>query len=72
MAEKIDYSQGIYDAKQLGTPKLLILGAKPTSSVTKKTDYLIVGENAGSKLSKAISLGVCTISEDEFERMLCE
>ena len=52
--------------------KLLILGAKPTSSVTKKTDYLIVGENAGSKLSKAISLGVCTISEDEFERMLCE
>lgn len=34
--------------------------------------YLIVGENAGSKLSKAISLGVCTISEDEFERMLCE
>lgn len=52
--------------------KLLILGAKPTGSVTKKTDYLIVGENAGSKLSKAISLGVCTISEDEFERMLCE
>ena len=28
MAEKIDYSQGIYDAKQLGTPKLLILGAQ--------------------------------------------
>ncbi len=52
--------------------KLLTLGAKPTGSVTKKTDYLIVGENAGSKLSKAISLGVCTISEDEFERMLCE
>ena len=52
--------------------KLLTLGAKPTGSVTKKTDYLIVGENACSKLSKAISLGVCTISEDEFERMLCE
>ncbi len=28
MAEKIDYSKGIYDAKQLGTPKLLILGAQ--------------------------------------------
>ena len=28
MAEKIDYSQGIYDAKQLGTPRLLILGAQ--------------------------------------------
>ena len=28
MAEKIDYSQGIYDANQLGTPKLLILGAQ--------------------------------------------
>jgi DNA ligase (NAD+) len=50
--------------------KLLSLGAKPTSSVTKNTDYLIVGENAGSKLDKALKFGIKTISESEFEAML--
>lgn len=50
--------------------KLLGLGAKPASSVSKKTDYLIVGENAGSKLTKALSLGVKTLTEREFEDML--
>ena len=52
--------------------KLLSLGAKPTGSVTKKTDYLIVGENAGSKLTKALNLGISTLTEDEFEQMLSE
>ena len=50
--------------------KLLSLGAKPASSVTKKTDYVIVGEKAGSKLTKAQQLGVKTLREDEFEQML--
>lgn len=50
--------------------KLLELGAKPASSVSKRTDYLIVGESAGSKLDKARSLGVKTLTEEEFERML--
>ena len=50
--------------------KLLELGAKPTSSVSKKTDYLIVGEKAGSKLDKAKSLGVKVLTEEEFESML--
>ena len=50
--------------------KLLSLGAKPAGSVTKNTDYLIVGEKAGSKLAKAHELGVTTITEDEFESML--
>lgn len=50
--------------------KLLELGAKPGSSVSKKTDYLIVGEKAGSKLAKAQQLGVPTLTEEEFEAML--
>lgn len=49
--------------------RLLELGAKPASSVTKKTDYLIVGEKAGSKLDKAHALGIPTLTEDEFEKM---
>ncbi len=52
--------------------KLMSLGAKPTSSVTKNTDYLIVGEKAGSKLAKAQQLGVVTLTEQEFEDMLAE
>ena len=52
--------------------KLLELGAKPVSSVTKKTDYLIVGEKAGSKLAKAQQLGVRTLTEQEFEDMIAE
>ena len=50
--------------------KILSLGATPASSVTKKTDYLIVGEKAGSKLQKALNLGIRTLTEDEFEDML--
>ena len=50
--------------------KIISIGAKPGSSVSKKTDYLIVGEKAGSKLAKAKELGVTTLTEQEFERML--
>ena len=50
--------------------KLLSLGAKPGSGVSKTTDYLLVGEKAGSKLAKAQQLGVRIISEEEFEAML--
>lgn len=46
------------------------MGAHPASSVTKKTDYLIVGEKAGSKLTKAQQLGIRTLTEEEFEEML--
>lgn len=46
-------------------------GGKTASSVSKKTDYVLAGEEAGSKLTKAQSLGVTIISEDEFKE-LCE
>ena len=46
--------------------KLRALGAKVTNSVSKKTDFLLVGESPGSKLSKAESLGVKVINEQEF------
>lgn len=45
-------------------------GGKTASSVSKKTDYVLAGEEAGSKLTKAQSLGVTIISEDEFNSMI--
>ena len=49
--------------------RIISLGAMPGSSVTKKTDYLICGEKAGSKLAKAQQLGVKILTEQEFLEM---
>ncbi len=47
-------------------------GARVTGSVTKKTNYLIAGEAAGSKLDKATQLGVKVLNESELETLLLE
>jgi len=54
------------DAKKM----LEAAGAKITGSISKKTDYLIAGVAAGSKLAKAESLGVTVLTEDEFINLL--
>jgi DNA ligase (NAD+) len=48
------------------------VGAKVTGSVTNKTDYVVVGEDAGSKAKAAKELGVKILSEDEFVALMRE
>jgi DNA ligase (NAD+) len=46
------------------------LGGRASSSISKKTDFLVAGEKAGSKLAKAEKLGVKVLSEDEFAKLI--
>ena len=50
--------------------KLLALGAKVAGSVSKKTDYVVVGEEPGSKADKAKEFGVSMLSEKEFLKFI--
>ncbi len=46
------------------------MGGRAAGSVSKNTDFILAGENAGSKLDTAIQLGIAIISEDDFEKMI--
>ncbi len=50
--------------------EIRMLGGHPSSSISRQTDYLVAGENPGSKLEQAKKLGVKTIKEKEFLEML--
>jgi DNA ligase (NAD+) len=50
--------------------KIELLGGKVSGSVSKKTSYVVVGENAGSKERKARDLGITILSEDDFLEMI--
>ncbi len=51
---------------------IIVRGGKASGSVSKKTDYVVVGENAGTKAEKAEQLGVPMLDEAGFERLLAE
>ena len=50
--------------------KIEARGGRIAGSVSKKTNYVIAGEDAGSKLDKATELGVSVVDEAEFQKML--
>ena len=52
------------------TGKIELFGGKASGSVSKKTSYVIVGENAGSKERKARELGIPILTEDDFLKMI--
>ena len=58
--------------REEATEKIELFGGKASGSVSKKTSYVIVGENAGSKERKAIELGIPILSEDQFLAMINE
>jgi DNA ligase (NAD+) len=56
--------------REEATEKIELFGGKASGSVSKKTSFVVVGENAGSKERKARELGIPILSEDEFLEMI--
>lgn len=58
--------------REEATERIELLGGKASGSVSKKTTYVVVGENAGSKERKARELGIPILSEDDFLAMIAD
>ena len=56
--------------REEATEKIELFGGKASGSVSKKTTYVVVGENAGSKERKARELGITILSEEDFFKMI--
>ena len=56
--------------REEATAQIESFGGKASGSVSKKTSYVVVGENAGSKERKARELGIPILTEDEFLQMI--
>ena len=72
LAEKtivVTGSLTLYTRKQI-TELIESLGGKAAGSVSKKTSYVVAGENAGSKLKKAEELGIPILTEAAFKQMI--
>jgi len=57
-------------SREEASEKIIALGGRTSDSVSKKTDYLVVGLDPGSKLKKAQTLGVKILTEEEFEKLI--
>jgi DNA ligase (NAD+) len=58
--------------REQATERITAEGGKVTSSVSKKTDYVVAGESAGSKLAKAERLGVAVLDEPGLLKLLSD
>ena len=70
MDDMEDMSQFVDFSRDSAKEAILARGGKAAGSVSKKTDFVVVGDNAGSKADKAEQLGVPILDEDGFKQLL--